>query len=297
MNKIDDYVGVAYNTPAPGATVSVHTPLAISQRPLNQTKLKEYANKHKGVDWNLFGYVTAMRFENGKIVLVDGQHRTELVKILLPDVHEIPAHIMDGTPELAAKYFDAMNGGSSSNLKSEETFWAKLQAGDEFAKSIANTIQKTRWNVGKVNANPHHRDAKYANIVKAITFSESAFVRSSEIIDEVFPKGPADNLLSGMTRLLSIPEYADLGNPKKAIGKRFVQWLKDIKKIGASPKNLEFKKYRNAGPWYDAVAYGLARHYFQTERSLGRTVPSINTIKEIWDKPRKDADDFESLVF
>jgi len=295
--KINDYIGCAYNTPALGERISVHTPLAVSQRELNTTKIKEYIMKHKGLDWNLFGYVTAMRFHNGKIVLVDGQHRVELVKTLLPDVLEVPAHLMDGTPELAARYFDAMNGGSSSTLKSEETFWAKLQAGDEFAISIADTIRKTRFSVGKVNADPKHRPAKYANIVKAIGFGESEFLRSAAIIDEVFPTGPADNLLSGMARLLSIDEYHELGDPNKAIGRRFVKWLKDIKKIGATPKNLEFKKYRNAGPWYDAVAYGLARHYFQTERSLGRTVPSIKPIKDLWDKPVKDADDFESLVF
>lgn len=298
MTKINDYVGVAYNTPAPGDRISVHTPLALSQRPLNITKVKEYVKHHQGVDWNLFGYVTAMRLKNGEMLLVDGQHRRELVKTYLPDVQEIPAHIIDGTPELSARYFYAMNGGSSSHLKSEEVFWAKLQAGDEFATSIADTLSKTQWSVGKVNTNKANtRSCKYANAVKSIGFSEDAFIRSTQIIDEVFPTGPADNLLSGMSRLLSIPQYAELGNPNKAIGKQFVQWLKNIKAIGASPKNLEFKKYRNTGPWYDAVAYGLARHFFQSQRSIGRSVPSIRTIKDIWERPMLMADDFESLVF
>lgn len=297
QNTYEKYAGQSFGTPAPGNTISVHTPLAKSQRDLNETKVKEYLNQHEGINWDLFGYVKGMRFGDGREVIYDGQHRIFAVKKILPHIKEVPAHIVDGSPELAAKYFDAVNGGSSSNLNSEQKFFAKVEAGDEFAKEIETTIKKTKWSIGKVNAAKTHRPAKYANAVKAIGFGESAFLRSCDIIDQVFPEGPADNLLSGMSRLLSMDEYKELGNPNKAIGQRFVQWLINIKTIGATPKNLEFKKYRNTGPWYDAIAYGLARHFFQTERSQGRSVPSIKTIKDVWEKPVKDADDFESLVF
>jgi hypothetical protein len=297
MKYYEKFQGSVTGTPAPGLTVSINTPLAVSQRPLNETKIREYISKHQGINWDLFGYVKAMCFSSGKTVIYDGQHRIEIVKLICPHIEEVPAHIVQGTPELAAKYFWEENGGSKSNLSTSEQFWAKVQAKDEFALEIAKTISKTNFAVGKVNSVHANRQAKYANIVKAISFSEPAFLRSCQIIDEVFPDGPADNLLSGLSFLLSIPEYAELGNPKKAIGRHFVQWLHQLKAVGANPKNLEFKKYRNNGPWYNAVAYGLARHFFQARRSQGKQCPGIEIIHDIWNKPVEEADDFDSLVF
>ena len=294
--KIEAYLGRESGTPAPGNTVPVNTPMAISQRDLNTKRVDEYICKHGGVNWDLFGYVKAMRLPNGGLVIIDGQHRINLVKRVLPRTECVPAHIVEGTAELAAKYFDDLNSGSTKTLNSEEKFWAKLQAGDAFAKMIADCVQHTDYALGKFNKQGNTVNLKYANTVKAIRMGKDHFLTACAVTHTVWPQQTGvDNLISGMTRLFQV--YPELGNPELKIHHNFVQWLRDLKRtLNVKPKNLEFKKYRNNGAWYDAVAYGLARKYFQMIRERGHTTPPLNKIKEIWEQGARSDDDFESLI-
>lgn len=297
MNKtIEKYVGSSYGQPAPGNTIPVNTPLAEMQRKLNRKKVEEYIVLSKGVDWNLFGYATAVRFPNGDLKVINGQHRIEVVKEVLPGVKEVPAHIINVTDaQYAAGLFDKMNGAASATLKSEEQFFARIHAGDTNANALKTVLEKTSFSVGQVNDLPGNRAIKYANFVKCVKFSEIAFLQAAKVIDEVWPDGPVDdNLLSGMARLFSLEPYTEVANPSRPIGGRFIEWLKSCKTVGISQKQLAFKSLRNAGPWYDAAAYGLARSFFKRERSENRPAPKVSYIKSIWESHAKD-EEFDSL--
>lgn len=303
MKKLEQCIGVQYSTPAPGNTVSVDTPLAVSQRDLNETKWQQHLVDEGGLDWDQFGYITVTEFPNGKRVVTDGQHRLAKVKYCLPEVREVPALIVKGDAKRAAHLFDRLNFEGVDPAKSKDLFHSKCVRGDEFALQLKHLLEQTNFHIGKVNRQPHTTEIKYANFLKAVKFSETAFLRAAHTIDTVFPKSRAvDNLLSGMSRLFSIEEYQDLGNTERAVGKNFRQWLLDLKKVGATPKKLEFAVYRNNGPWYDAVAYGLARHFLAQQRGLGRKVPNVQTMENIWNKPVRDAkqkelDEISMIIF
>lgn len=298
MKKLEAYLGREHGTPAPGDRVSIDTPLAISQRELNETKCWEYIRQHDGVNWDLFGYVKAVRLPSGELLIIDGQHRMYIIKRILPHCTEVPAHIVDGTSELAARYFDALNGGSSKNLTTEEKFWAKLCAGDEFAQMIANCVAKTEYSLGKFQQSEDRVGLKYANTLKAIRMGESYFQKSCEITHELWPgRGGCDNFISGQTRLFQI--YPELANPELKIHEHYVEWLRVLRDgLNVNPSNLQFKKYRNNGPWYDAVAYGLARKFFQMIRGRGWNAPPLSKIETIWMEGNKSEDDadLESII-
>lgn len=303
MKKLEQCIGVQYNTPAPGNRVSVNTPLAKSQRDLNDTKWQQHLMDEGGLDWDQFGYITVTELPNGKRVVTDGQHRLAKVKYCLPEVTEVPALIVKGDAKRAAHLFDRLNFEGVDPAKSKDLFHSKCVRGDEFALELRDILQKTHYHIGKVNRQEHTTEIKYANFLKAVKFGQTAFLQAAETIHRVWPRGRAvDNLLSGMSRLFSIEEYRDLGDTNTALGRHFRQWLLDLKRVGATPKKLEFAVYRNNGPWYDAVAYGLARHFLSTQRGLGRRVPNIATMESIWKKPVEDAkkremDEISMIIF
>lgn len=299
MSKIETLVGNSHGTPAPGARISVNTPLAPMQRNLNRKKVEEYAVKSNGVDWNLFGYATAVRFPDGRLEVINGQHRIDVVKQVLPDVKEVPAHIIDVTDaQYAAILFDYMNGGASAALKSEEQFFAKIHAGDKFSLNLERVLNKTKFSVGKVNSNGGtNREIKYANFVKCVKFGETAFLQAADIISTTWPSGRvSDNLLSGLSRLFGLDEYKDIGDPGTRIGRDFRSWIKALADNGISQRQLEFRSLRNNGPWYDACAYGVARQFLKNQRRQNKASVKIETIKAIWEAPAKEDDsDFDSF--
>jgi hypothetical protein len=293
----EKYHGISRGTPAPGARIPITTPLAPMQRPLNIKKVEEYVSKSGGIDWNLFGYATAVQFPDGRLQLINGQHRIHAVSETLPSVTEVPAHIISlSDAQYAAVLFDYMNGGASSALKSEDQFYAKLFAKDAQALELERILKLTKFNVGQVNAASNHRQIKYANFVKCVKFSEIAFLQAAHIIDTVYPNNAVnDNFLSGLSRLFSLKDYNDFGDPTTANGKQFINWLTTLASAGVGQKTLEFKKLRNAGPWYDAAAYGLCRAFLKQQRGIGRKVPKVAQIKAIYDSHFKDEDDSDSI--
>jgi hypothetical protein len=184
-----------------------------------------------------------------------------------------------------------MNGGASAALKSEETFLANIHAGDKHALMLEEILKKTRFSVGAVNASINHRSIKFANFVKCVKMGETAFLRAATIIDTSWPTGSIDdNLLSGMTRLFVVPEYEDLMDTTKAVGRDFQTWIQNHANNGVTQKDLSFVKYRNAGPWYDSGAYGLARHFFKHQRSKNKVAMNLKYIKDVWESHAKDGD-------
>lgn len=293
MSKVETLIGNSFGTMAPGARVPINTPLAIMQRDLNRKKVEEYAVKSGGVDWNLFGYATAVRFPDGHLELINGQHRIEVVKEILPDVTEVPAHIIDITDaQYAAILFDYMNGGASASLKSEEQFFAKIHAGDKHSLQLETVLKKSPFSVGKVNFAAGVRGIKYANFVKSVKFGETGFLQACDIINTNWPTGKvSDNLISGLSRLFGLSEYKDIGDPGTRIGRDFRAWIKGLADAGITQKQLEFRNLRNAGPWYDACAYGVARQFLKNQRRQNKASVKIETIKHIWELPTTEDSD------
>lgn len=289
--SVEKYIGKEWGEWAPGDRISVDTELAKCQRQYRAQNVYKYVAKVGGLDRNLFGYATAVRRKSdGKLALINGQHRINLVKIISPATKEVPAHIIDVDDRdfitYSSTYFAQSNGGVNKTLSNEELFKAQVLAQDPEALDILRVIQIAGVSIGEVNQLPTNSPVVYANFVKCLKLSETATVRSIELLKAAF-KSVNDDVLHGVVYLLSYEAYQDLGNPNTTAGKHFETWLTQAVPMFHGVNDLKFKKYRQ-GPWQRGVAYGLAQSFAKFQRNKGLYAPLVTPIKDLWEKGFKD---------
>jgi hypothetical protein len=290
-NSVEKYIGKEWGEWAPGDRIPVDIELAKCQRPYKKQNVYKYIAKVGGLDKHLFGYATAVRRKSdGKLALINGQHRINLVKILSPATKEVPAQIIEVDDKefltYSSNFFAEVNGGVSKTLSNEELFKAKVLAQDTEALNIERIIKIASVSIGEVNQSSNTSPVVYANFVKCIKLSESATIRSIELLKTAF-KTVNDDVLHGLVYLLSNEKYKDLGNANTAVGKHFEIWLTQAVPMFHGINDLKFKKYRQ-GPWQRGVAYGIAQSFAKFQRNKGLYAPAIGAIKELWEKGFND---------
>lgn len=293
--SIEKYVGCVWGTPAPGDRIPVDTPMHRSQRAYKRQQVYKYIAKVGGLDWNLFGYATAVkRKSDGALAVINAQHRINLVKIVAPWITEVPAHIIEVDDleyeTYASKLFTQFNGETSKGLSNEEMFYAKVLALDPEALNIEKILKKCGLSCGQVNADPAHSPVVYANFVKCLKFGELATERAVALMLKGF-KTISDDPLSGLTLLLSLDDYKNLANPATKIGQDFEEWFTLAIPMFHDLNDLKFKKYRNNPNYSKGIAYGLLKSFAKYQRKHSRTAPpSISTIKRIYEQGFKKED-------
>ena len=283
--NIKHFVGCQKGTMAPADRVSVDTPMNITQRNLHRRDIYKWIEKHKGVDWNLFGYVTVVQYPDGVREMINGQHRTDLVKMILPEQTEVPAHIIHiDDQDYAAKLFAAMNGGSSRKLTTEELFWSEVIGKEPFALYVKEQLEKMNLSCGKVNEGKGRKQVKYPNFIKCLKMGEEATAIAVSLIDSAYSdQGIDDQVLSGVTRLLSLKEYADYGDSNTTLGKQFEEWFTGSLADNHQLTELRFNVYKNTSQWYNGVAFGLAKKFSHFQKRRNRRSIPISVIKDIYE--------------
>lgn len=284
--KLEKYIGKVHGEMAPGERIPVNTKMDESQRDLQQSNIWKYVEKSQGVDWNLFGYATAVRDGDGELKLINGQHRIELVKYFAPDVTEVPAHIIDtNDPKYAAQLFAKMNGTASRSLTSEQLFWAEIIGEEPSALFLKDVLVRANLQCGKVNEGGNRKKVKYNNFTKAVKMGVEETIRAAELIDTAYPKnGMNDTLLSGMARLFSYTGYEDLMDPETTIYNQFEEWFVNVVPLVMTIQDLSFREYRNTHVWHDGVAFGLYQKFAHYQRIQGRWCMPIDAIKRNYEK-------------
>jgi len=252
--------------------VSVDTPMDPSQRDFNANDVIKYISKSQGLDWNLFGYVTVV--ENPKTkkqTMINGQHRTSIVKTLAPMVKTVPAHIIStDDPQYSAKLFAYLNGVASRNVSREQLLWAEVLAGDKDAIAIQQKLIYCDLACGKVNATTGRRQVSRATFEKCIKLGLDETRFSASLIRQGYPdRDEFDNLLYGMVRLLSIETYSRLMDPSKTLGKMFSHWF-----VNEFSRNHTYKESTNVvtrtDPWCNSIAYGIYKKFFDWMKREGK---------------------------
>lgn len=293
--SVEKYIGKVWGAKAPGDRVPVDIEMHISQRPYQKANVYKYISRVKGLDWNLFGYATAIRRKSdGKLALINAQHRINLVKIVAPWETEVPAHIIDVDDSDFESYgsalFSQFNGEVSKSLSNEELFFSKVLARDPEALYVESILIKCGLSCGRVNQAPGNHPVVYANFNKCLKLSEAATIRSVELCVKGF-KSIADDPLSGLTYLLSLETYRVLADPTKKVGNDFEEWFTKAVPMFHSLNDLKFKKYRANPNWSKGIAYGLLKSFAKFQRNHSRTAPpSITALKKIYEAGFKDED-------
>lgn len=300
--SIQPYVGIHWGTPAPGDRISVDTPMHHCQRPYKRQNVYKYIAKIKGVDWNLFGYATALRRRSdGYTAVINGQHRINLVKLMLPAVTEVPAHIIEVDDSdfdiYGAELFNGNNGIVSKTVSNEELFYSLVQAQDPDALHMKKVLEKLNLSCGRVNVNPLHSPVVYANFQKCLKLGETATERAVLLMKSAFNGQVADDPLHGLVFLFSHPEYQDLSDSKKLVGQRFAQWFTTLGQSGLiTLSDLKFRKYRQNPSWQKGIAYGLVNNFNRWLTTKSLPAVKIGTIKKIYESGFKKDDSVGYLI-
>ena len=292
---VEKYMGIEWGNPAPGSRISVDTPMHKSQRAYKRQNVYKYIARVGGVDWNLFGYATAVRRKSdGATAVINGQHRINLVKLLLPQVTDVPAHIIEVDDQefesYASELFSQFNGQTQKSLTNEELFHSQVLALDPYALYVKSILEQCDLSCGTVNITTTSKPVVYATFVKCLKLSESATIRSVELMRRGF-KTVADDPLHGLVFLLSQADYAVLGDARTRVGKDFESWFTQAVPMFHTLNDLKFKKYRNNPSWHKGIAYGLAKSFNNYQRKNSKPAgPTITKIKRIYESGFKHED-------
>lgn len=252
--------------------VSVDTPMDPSQRDFNANDVVKYISKSNGLDWNLFGYVTVVENpQTGQQTMINGQHRTSIVKTLAPWEKTVPAHIIKtDDPQYAAKLFADLNGRLSRNVSREQLLWAEVLSGDREAIKIQQKLIYCDLACGKVNAQQGRGQVSRATFEKCVAFGLDETRFAAALVKSGYPdRVDWDNLLLGLVRLLSLKSYQGLMNPAKTLGQSFTLWFVDH-----FSKNHSYRESTSivtrTDPWYNSIAYGLYSKFWDWMKRQGR---------------------------
>jgi|DEB0MinimDraft_6_1074348.scaffolds.fasta_scaffold74093_1 hypothetical protein len=290
--KIEKYLGKVRGVMATGPRVPIDTEMDIAQRDCNFNDVWKYIEKSRGLDWNLFGYVTVVKFPDGTQKMINGLHRKTLVEYVAPYVTEVPAHIIDlshltqeEAQVEAAKYFAKYNGAASRTVSSEQRFWAEVIGLDEDALRLKDILIKANLSCGKVNDIPGTKKVKYNNFVQAVKLGTNETIRAAQLIHLAYPGNTInDTLLSGMARLFSHSSYYELMDDTTKIYEQFEDWFVNFLPKMKGIRDLSYRQYRNAHKWHDGVAYGLYRDFAHFQRTQGRWCIPVDSIKKHYEK-------------
>lgn len=279
------YVGRPHiGTPAPGETIDINTPLHEVQRPLKRNAILKYAEMIGTVDWNMFGYATAVDID-GDIRVIDAQHRMSLVKTLAPHIQSVPAHVIRvdrSDEEYAAKLFAYLNGVASSKPSQEEILWAELIAREPHAIRIESVLKQAELSCGMVNEG--HMQISRSTIEKCIALGIVKTLYAAKLIKSAYPdRKECNQLFHGLVYLLSLDVYKGYMNDL-TLGKMFRQWMTTDFPNNHDYNDAKFKKYQPTNAWQIGVAYGLNktfRHWME-RKGKGNHLPPREAIYNIW---------------
>lgn len=290
--ELEKYQYCTRGKPATGESISVDTPLHVAQRDISISDIKKWAHKHQGIDWNLFGYATAVKHSDGTLELINGQHRIQLVKWLLPDVQVVPAHIIEiGTDgnDYIGKLFADMNGGSQRRLTPEDLLWAEVIGRESKALHVKKCLEAAGLACGKVNAVNDNPQVSRHTFEACLAYGEaSTFTAVNLFVSAFKPRGKIDSqIVTALTLMFSLTDYADYADISTRAGLEFHSWFQALPLAGYSVKDLHFDEYKNKGAsnkWENGAVYGFVQRFAMAMRAQGKgqVVKPTGTAKSLY---------------
>ena len=254
-------------SPANATMIDINTPMSKVQRKLYKQDILKYIERSQGLNWDLFGVVTAVKFKDGSMEVINGQHRMSLARTIDPSITEVPAHVIQLQDEKDAfRYFGLMNGGASRNVSNEEQFWALVLAEDPAELKLKAILERANLACGKVNEGNNRFSVKYTNFKKSVNMGAEEAIYAAKLIQDAGFGRWNDSVFAGLTRLLSFKNYKPyLMDQTCAEGIAFRDWFMEVPRYNQM-RELQFKKYRNVTDWSYGIAYGLMQKFLHTQR-------------------------------
>lgn len=274
--------------------VSVDTPNVRAQRKIYTTKAESYLQEVGEFDWNLFGAILVVEYPDGTQEIVDGGHRTWLVKQYLPEVQSVPAIILKVNDEAeAAQIFHRINGTCSKSVNNEEKFVAQVLGKEKGALKLeqglkmCNARVQSNGNVVGLKRGKTIRIAKWRTLY---TRNAAITEKACGILNDVFANDDHYNvlLLEGLITLIDFMEKQSFDFNRYE--NDFVAFLEDKSKITEQNK-MTYGQLRKDNHYGISVAYGLYQDFYYWCKINNKKAPfAIKVIGEVYAKAGQQDD-------
>lgn len=252
------------------------------QRMLDQQHAFNCIRRSGGIDWFKFKPVDVVRKSTGEQTVIDGQNRIEMVRMILPDIQEIPCRVIEcDDPKVAAGLFADFNARGIKKVGDTDLLWAEIIAEDAKALKTLKALESMNLNTGRVNQSDLTRAIDLASFRRSLSWGEAETARAVNLYTQAWPQAKLINgdILTGLVRLLTFDHYKKDLAPDTQYGRDFDAWFVATFQH-LSENRAKYTEYRNArAGWYDGVAWGLLEDFTQSQLNKLKGYPTSRTLE------------------
>lgn len=261
------------------------------QRMLDKNHVSKLIRKNGGINWFKFQPLDVVRKSTGELTVINGQHRLEILRQILPQQETVQCRVIDSDDErLAAELFASFNAREIKRVKDTDLLYAEILAGDARALKILKALEQCDLQTGRVNEAPGRLTVELASFTKCIKWGLGETERAVKLYRQAWPRERSVNgdVLTGMVRLLTTDHYQQDLAESEPYGRDFDQWFVAVFQH-LSLDRAKYTEYRNSqsGNWYDGVAWGLLVDFSESQLQKSRGYPSKTRMAEIHGNTRR----------
>lgn len=254
-----------------------------TQRMLDQQHAWRCIKQAGGLDWHLFQPLNVVRKSTGQVEVIDGQHRLEILRMVMPEQKTAPCRVIETDDDReAARLFTQLNLKLIKRVKDTDLLWAEIIEGDRKALKIEKVLKDLGLRTGRVNQDQGTMSVDLPNFRRSLNWGEAETRRAVGLYQQAWPEEKQINgdVLTGMVRLLTFDHYRKDLAPGTMYGDDFDHWFVAVFQH-LDVNRAKYENYRNArSGWYDGVAWGLLEDFTASQLRKMRGAPDHRRLKE-----------------
>jgi hypothetical protein len=226
-----------------------------------------------GFDWNLY-QVGSFHKNGDQYDAGDCMHR--LVKALLIDdtITEFPGHIITGTYEEAAVFFNRVNGALTKDLTKPEKLHSRIEGKIPADLALYRFIQKCELACGNVNAENSNRQVSYPTLEKVYEWPKAQQIVPfiSLLMKRAFGDRFSNQAFAGLCQLATMDNkygsYVTMFESDNKNRQMFEKWLLDAQKANWNKPDDMFSKdiKLKTNNWDVSIAYDIMQQFLKKYR-------------------------------
>lgn len=235
-----------------------------------------------GFDWNLF-QVGSFHKNGDQYDAGDCMHR--LVKALLIDntITEFPGHIIEGTYEEAAVFFNRVNGALTKDLTKPEKLHSRIEGKIPADLALYRFIQKCELACGNVNAENSNRQISYPTLEKVYQWPKAQLIVPfiSDLMKRAFGNRFSNQAFAGLCQLATMDNrygsYVTMFESDNRNRQMFEKWLLKAAEANWNKPDDMFSKDTKlkTNNWDVSIAYEIMQQFLAKNRSCGYQLAPI----------------------
>lgn len=253
------------------------------QRMLDQGHAWRCVKKDGGINWHKFQPLDVVRKSTGQLTVINGQHRLEMLRMVLPDQETVQCRVIDTDDEReAAQYFADFNARGIKKVGDTDLLWAEIIAEDPKALKILRSLEKMHLSTGRINWQETTLSIDLASLRRCLQWGSAETERAVNLYKQAWPGERVINgdVLTGLVRLLTFNHYQKDLALTEQYGRDFDQWFVATFQH-LSINRAKYTEYRNAkAGWYDGVAWGLLEDFTQSQFNKLKGAPDNRALRE-----------------